>query len=77
MKGKEPKVIVTRKGNRLTPSVVGWDSSGQVLVGQIAKRQAITNAENTIYSAYSAKRIIGRRYEPIDDGTRDANEIEA
>jgi molecular chaperone DnaK len=59
MEGKEPKVIVNEEGDRLTPSVVAWDDEGEVLVGQIAKRQAITNPEGTVYSA---KRFIGRRY---------------
>ncbi|WP_437676012.1 molecular chaperone DnaK [Sorangium sp. So ce131] len=60
MEGKEPKVIVNEEGSRLTPSVVAWDDKGEVLVGQIAKRQAVTNPTNTIYSA---KRFIGRRFE--------------
>jgi molecular chaperone DnaK len=60
MDGKEPKVIANEEGARLTPSVVGWDDKGEILVGQIARRQAITNPENTIFSA---KRFMGRRYE--------------
>ena len=60
MEGKEPKVIVNEEGDRITPSVVAWDEQGEVLVGQIAKRQAITNPENTIYSA---KRFMGRRFD--------------
>src|SRR5690606_28931278 len=60
MEGREPKIIVNEEGDRLTPSVVGWDDQGEVLVGQIAKRQGITNPEGTIFSA---KRFIGRRYE--------------
>src|SRR5512140_1096735 len=60
MEGKEPKVIVNEEGSRLTPSVVAWDDKGEVLVGQIAKRQAVTNPENTVYSA---KRFIGMRWE--------------
>src|SRR5215510_7959623 len=62
MEGKEPKVIVNEEGDRITPSVVAWDEQGEVLVGQIAKRQAITNPENTIFSA---KRFIGRRHDEI------------
>ena len=62
MEGKEPKVIVNEEGSRLTPSVVAWDDKGEVLVGQIAKRQAVTNPENTVYSA---KRFIGRRFEEV------------
>jgi molecular chaperone DnaK len=60
MDGKEPKVIANEEGGRLTPSVVAWDDKGEVLVGQIARRQSITNPENTVFSA---KRFIGRRYE--------------
>ena len=60
MEGKEPKVIVNEEGSRTTPSVVAWDDKGEVLVGQVAKRQAVTNPTNTVYSA---KRFIGRRYE--------------
>jgi molecular chaperone DnaK len=62
MEGKEPKVIVNEEGDRLTPSVIGWSEDGEVLVGQIAKRQAITNPEGTIFSA---KRFIGRRYDEL------------
>ena len=65
MEGKEPKVIVNEEGARLTPSVVAWDDKGEVLVGQIAKRQAVTNPENTVYSA---KRFIGRRFEEVERG---------
>jgi molecular chaperone DnaK len=60
MEGREPKVVVNEEGARLTPSVVAWDEKGDILVGQIAKRQAVTNPENTIYSA---KRFIGRRFD--------------
>ncbi|UJR85934.1 molecular chaperone DnaK [Sandaracinus amylolyticus] len=67
MEGKEPKVIVNEEGDRLTPSVVAWDDQGEVLVGQIAKRQSITNPEGTIYSA---KRFIGRRFDEIQDETK-------
>jgi molecular chaperone DnaK len=60
MDGKEPKVIANEEGGRLTPSVVAWDDKGEVLVGQIARRQSITNPENTVFSS---KRFIGRRFE--------------
>jgi molecular chaperone DnaK len=63
MEGKEAKVIVNEEGARLTPSVVAWDDKGEVLVGTIAKRQAVTNPENTVYSA---KRFIGRRFEEAE-----------
>jgi molecular chaperone DnaK len=63
MEGKEPKVIVNEEGSRLTPSVVAWDEKGEILVGTIAKRQAVTNPENTVYSA---KRMIGRRLEEVE-----------
>jgi molecular chaperone DnaK len=64
MEGKEPKVIPNEEGGRLTPSVVAWDDKGEILVGQIARRQAITNPENTIYSA---KRFMGRRFEEVSE----------
>jgi molecular chaperone DnaK len=64
MEGREPKVIVNEEGSRITPSVVAWDDKGEVLVGQIAKRQAVTNPENTVYSA---KRFIGRRFEEVSE----------
>jgi molecular chaperone DnaK len=62
MVGREPKVIVNEEGALITPSVVAWDATGGVLVGQIAKRQAVTNAANTIFSA---KRFIGRKFEEV------------
>ncbi|MEO7110765.1 MAG: molecular chaperone DnaK [Polyangiaceae bacterium] len=64
MVGREPKVIVNEEGSLITPSVVAWDDKGGVLVGQIAKRQAITNSENTIFSA---KRFIGRKFEEVTE----------
>src|SRR5580693_6193414 len=64
MEGREPKVIVNEEGSRITPSVVAWDDKGEVLVGQIAKRQAVTNPENTIFSS---KRFIGRRFEEVTE----------
>jgi molecular chaperone DnaK len=60
MEGGEPKVIPNKEGNRTTPSVVAFTKTGERLVGQAAKRQAVTNPENTIFSA---KRFIGRRFE--------------
>ena len=62
MEGKEPKVIVNEEGDRITPSVVAVDEQGEILVGQIAKRQAITNPEGTVFSA---KRFIGRRFDEL------------
>ncbi len=67
MEGREPKVIVNEEGSRITPSVVAWDDKGEVLVGQIAKRQAVTNPENTIFSS---KRFIGRRFEEVGEETK-------
>jgi molecular chaperone DnaK len=64
MEGREAKVIVNEEGSRITPSVVAWDDKGEVLVGQIAKRQAVTNPENTIFSA---KRFVGRRFEEVTE----------
>ena len=60
MEGGEPKVITNAEGSRITPSVVAFTESGERLVGQIARRQAITNPENTIFSI---KRLMGRRFE--------------
>src|SRR3954463_13474549 len=62
MEGGEPKVVANEEGSRITPSVVAWDERGEILVGQIAKRQAVINPANTIYSA---KRFIGRRYDEV------------
>ncbi len=59
MEGGEAKVITNAEGGRTTPSIVAVSSSGERLVGQIAKRQAITNPENTVYAV---KRLIGRKY---------------
>ncbi len=67
MEGKEPKVIVNEEGDRITPSVVGWDDQGEVLVGTIAKRQSVTNPEGTIYSA---KRFLGRRFEEVGEESK-------
>ena len=63
MEGNEPKVITNEEGGRTTPSVVAFEKNGNVLVGQQARRQAITNPENTIYSA---KRFIGRKYDEVE-----------
>ena len=62
MEGGEPVVIPNAEGARLTPSVVAFTKDGERLVGQVAKRQAITNPENTIFSI---KRFMGRRYEEV------------
>jgi molecular chaperone DnaK len=67
MDGKEPKVIVNEEGDRTTPSVVAWTDGDEVIVGQMAKRQAITNPEGTVYSA---KRFMGRRFEECKDETK-------
>ncbi len=64
MEGGEPKVIANEEGGRTTPSVVGFTKSGERLVGQVAKRQAITNPENTVYSI---KRFMGRRANEVND----------
>jgi len=64
MEGREPKVITNEEGARTTPSVVAFAKDGERLVGQVAKRQAITNPERTIYSI---KRFMGRRYEETTD----------
>ncbi len=59
MEGGQPTVIINGEGNRITASVVGFAKNGERLVGQLARRQAVLNPQNTIYSA---KRFIGRRY---------------
>ena len=60
MEGGDPKVITNAEGSRTTPSMVAFTDSGERLVGQIAKRQAITNPENTVFAV---KRLIGRKYD--------------
>src|ERR1700729_339782 len=64
MEGGEPKVIPNEEGGRTTPSVVGFTKTGERLVGQVAKRQAITNPENTVFSI---KRFMGRRYDEVTE----------
>ena len=59
MEAGEPKVLINAEGSRITPSVVAFTDAGERLVGQIARRQAITNPENTVYAV---KRLIGRRF---------------
>lgn len=64
MEGGEPKVIVNQEGSRTTPSVVAFAKDGEVLVGQAAKRQAVTNPENTIFSV---KRFMGRKFSEVPE----------
>jgi molecular chaperone DnaK len=64
MEGGEPKIIINEEGSRLTPSVVGFGKGGETLVGQVAKRQAVLNPENTVFSI---KRFMGRRYDEVTD----------
>ena len=64
MEGGEPRIIPNQEGARTTPSVVAFTKDGEILVGQVAKRQAVTNPENTIFSI---KRFMGRRYEEVQD----------
>ncbi|HEX9261045.1 MAG TPA: Hsp70 family protein, partial [Candidatus Bathyarchaeia archaeon] len=63
MEGGDPTVITTAEGSRLLPSVVGFNKNGERMVGQTAKRQAVINPENTVYSI---KRFMGRRYDEVD-----------
>src|SRR5688572_4021100 len=62
VEGGNPTVITNQEGSRLTPSVVGFTKDGEILVGQVAKRQAITNPENTVFSI---KRFMGRRHDEV------------
>jgi molecular chaperone DnaK len=62
MEGGQPAVIVNQEGARLTPSVVAFSKDGERLVGQVAKRQAVTNPENTVFSI---KRFMGRKYDEV------------
>jgi molecular chaperone DnaK len=64
MEGGDATVIPNQEGSRLTPSVVAFTKEGEILVGQVAKRQAITNPENTVFSI---KRFMGRRYDEVQD----------
>jgi len=64
MEGGEPVVITNSEGGRTTPSVVGFSKSGERLVGQVAKRQAVTNPENTVFSI---KRFMGRRFDEVSE----------
>jgi len=64
MEGGEPVVITNSEGGRLTPSVVGFTKAGERLVGQVAKRQAVTNPENTVFSI---KRFMGRRFDEVSE----------
>src|SRR5437588_4749886 len=63
MEGSEPKVIANAEGNRLTPSVVAFTEKGETLVGEPAKRQAVTNPTRTVYSI---KRFMGRRHQEVE-----------
>src|SRR6266566_5299415 len=62
MEGGEPTVIVNQEGSRITPSVVAFSKEGERLVGQVAKRQAVTNPENTVFSI---KRFMGRKFAEV------------
>jgi molecular chaperone DnaK len=67
MEGGQPVVIPNQEGSRTTPSIVGFSKDGEILVGQLAKRQAITNPENTVFSI---KRFMGRRHEEVTQEIR-------
>jgi molecular chaperone DnaK len=67
MEGKDPVVITNEEGSRITPSVVAYLKDGERLVGQVAKRQAITNPERTIYSI---KRFMGRRFDEVQEESK-------
>ena len=69
MEGGEPTVLENSEGARTTPSVVAFAKSGERLVGQAAKRQAVTNPSNTIFSA---KRLMGRKFSELSDAEKKA-----
>src|SRR5437763_9735023 len=62
MEGGQPEIIVNQEGSRLTPSVVGFTKDGERVVGQVAKRQSVTNPENTVFSI---KRFMGRKFDEV------------
>src|SRR5881227_3838398 len=64
MEGGEPTVITNPEGSRLTPSIVAFTKTGERLVGQVAKRQAVTNPDNTIFSI---KRFMGRKFDEVNE----------
>ncbi|HEX5856402.1 MAG TPA: Hsp70 family protein, partial [Thermoanaerobaculia bacterium] len=70
VEGGTPQVICNREGSRTTPSIVGFSEDNERLVGQIAKRQAITNPMNTVFAV---KRLVGRKFD--SDETRHAREV--
>ena len=73
MEGGQPTVIVNQEGSRLTPSVVAIAKDGERLVGQVAKRQAVTNPENTVFSI---KRFMGRKFDEVtNEGSRMPYEV--
>src|SRR6476660_806352 len=67
MEAGEPVVVPNAEGGRTTPSVVAFTKSGERLVGQAAKRQAVTNPRNTVYSI---KRFMGRKYDEVPEETK-------
>ena len=67
MENGQPAVIVNQEGARTTPSVVGFGKDGERLVGQVAKRQAVTNPENTVFSV---KRFMGRKFNEVTEETK-------
>src|SRR5690625_3869803 len=71
MEGGKPRVIENSEGDRTTPSVVAFVEDGEILVGQSAKRQAVTNPQNTVFAS---KRLIGRRFDE-DVVQRDVKEM--
>ncbi|GMY22384.1 heat shock protein 70-like protein [Fagus crenata] len=73
MEGGKPTIVTNVEGQRTTPSVVAYTKNGDRLVGQIAKRQAVVNPENTFFSV---KRFIGRKMSEVDEEAKQSDQIQ-
>ena len=73
MEAGEPVVVTNSEGNRITPSIVAFAKNGERLVGQVAKRQAVTNPENTLFSI---KRFMGRKYSEVNEEMKSSEDTD-